>query len=239
MLAGERTTLGVSTARDGAVAVTDGRGSQSATPFSRVRTGPVSSPTACDDSAYSVYSNTWNKPYSWYFNASSTPSEITQAAATGALTTAANDITSGYNNCGMADKVSATDTYKGTTSTTTNISTAAACLSGDGKNVVGFGTLPSSYLAYTCWWTSGNSTIEADVKLNKASYTWYVTKPPSCSNKWDVQGTATHEFGHVFGLGHVDEGTHANLTMSPVIGECQSSEQTLGLGDVKGLESKY
>src|SRR5207245_1600638 len=77
------------------------------------------------------------------------------------------------------------------------ISASAACLSGDGKSVVGVGTLSSGYVGYTCWWSVGGSTVEADVKLNKVNYAWYVTKPTNCSNQWDVEAVATHEFGHV------------------------------------------
>jgi hypothetical protein len=47
---------------------------------------------------------------------------------------------------------------------------------------------------------------------------------------------AAHELGHVFGLNHVSELEHGALTMAPKIMSCQSSEVTLGLGDVKGLK---
>ena len=62
---------------------------------------------------------------------------------------------------------------------------------------------------------------------------------PSCTEGWDLQAVATHEFGHAFGLGHVKEGLHANLTMAPYILPCQSSEARLGLGDVRGLRALY
>lgn len=42
------------------------------------------------------------------------------------------------------------------------------------------------------------------------------------------------------GLAHVDESTHGNLTMSPLInGPCQSQEITLGQGDVQGMLALY
>ena len=50
----------------------------------------------------------------------------------------------------------------------------------------------------------------------------------------------THERGHTFGLNHVAETGHGNLTMSPLInGPCQINERTLGRGDVLGLDRKY
>ena len=68
---------------------------------------------------------------------------------------------------------------------------------------------------------------------------WIVNIGGDCRSKYSVEAAATHEFGHAFGLGHVSESLHPALTMSPVIAACQSSETTLGLGDVRGLEAKY
>lgn len=58
----------------------------------------------------------------------------------------------------------------------------------------------------------------------------------------DVQGTITHEFGHVLGLGHAPAG----LTMAsgdpyeaPPPGYVSRERSTLGLGDVRGLKALY
>jgi hypothetical protein len=129
--------------------------------------------------------------------------------------------------------------YLGSTDTGPNIVSSGGCGSRDNKNVVGFGTLPPGMLALTCWWASGGSMIEADMRLNKANFLWVVSVGSGCSNKFSVEGVATHEFGHAFGMAHVDEGLHGSLTMSPTIYACQGSETTLGRGDVLGLQSKY
>jgi hypothetical protein len=104
---------------------------------------------------------------------------------------------------------------------------------------VDFGSIPSTMLALTCWWASGGSTLEGDTRYNKGNFLWVVNIGSACRNKFSVEAVGTHEFGHVFGLGHVDEGTHGALTMSPTIYACQNSESTLGKGDVLGLQSKY
>jgi hypothetical protein len=193
--------------------------------------------SACSDSAYVTYSTKWTQQYRFYIKSSTFPSSVSSTAVA-ALKAASVNVTRGDNDCGLSDNISATAAYQGTTTSSANITTSGSCGSSDGRNVIDFGTLPSGYLALTCWWTSGSNTVESDMRLNKASYGW-VTSTSGCSNKFSVEDVATHEFGHVFGMGHVSESSHGNLTMSPTMYACQNAETSLGLGDVRGLESKY
>jgi hypothetical protein len=195
---------------------------------------------ACADNSYSLYPNTWDGKLLWYFNSNSTPSGIDRSDAKGALRGAVKVITFAKNDCGLADGVGATAAFQDTTSTSVNITKDGNCKDGDGKSVVGFGTLPGDYLALTCWWVDRHGhTIEADIRFNKAHFSWGVSIPKGCTETFSIKDVATHEFGHAFGLGHVSESKDGNLTMSPTMMACQTSETTLGLGDVLGLEAKY
>jgi hypothetical protein len=225
--------VGVTTAPDGSVSVVREGAPSSPVAPSSTRTNP------CSDNAYVLNPDTWNSTYNWYFNASTTPNEISQSTATSGLRAAVENITQAHNDCGLGDNVSAKQHYQGTTTKTPNMGNGSTCQSSDGKNVVAFGDLASSDLAFTCWWTSGNTTVESDVRLNKFEYTWVVNIGGNCTTKYSVEAVATHEFGHTYGLGHVSEALHGTLTMSPVILPCQSSEKTLGLGDIRGLEAQY
>jgi hypothetical protein len=199
----------------------------------------ASAPPACGDGAYTLYSHRWSRTYEWFFQRGSTPGNMSRRRVTSALRRAAVNITGARNSCGLADRVSATTSYRGRTTRAPDIGAGSGCLARDGRSVVGFGDLRSSDLAYTCWWTQGGRAVEADVKLNRQEYRWTVKIGSGCSGSYSVEAVATHEFGHVWGLGHVSESSHGNLTMSPVIRPCQRSERTLGLGDVRGLEAKY
>lgn len=200
-----------------------------------------SSPSPCSDGATKVFPFKWNKTFEWSFNAGTTPSVNSVANVETKLKRAAGNITASRNSCGLADQVSATHSYKGRTTTGVQIGADGSCGGlGNGVNTVAFGALPDGVLGLACVWYDGEGhALEADVRLNKGDYKWYADKPSSCSGRWSIEGVATHEFGHVFGLGHVSE-AHGNLTMSPQMnGSCQNSEATLGRGDVKALRSKY
>lgn len=105
-----------------------------------------------------------------------------------------------------------------------------------GRNVINFQTLPGSTLGLTCELITGTNLTEADMSFNK-NVRWVVGDGGAgCSNSFSLHGTATHEAGHVWGLAHVREDIHGNLTMSTISnGPCQQSEYTLGRGDVLGL----
>jgi len=231
-------SFGVQTALDGSVSINPDAAAGGPPPVPSSDTGPQGRSDPCTDSAYTLYSTEGAGRYLWYFNVSSTPTEITQDDATSAVRAAATNITHAENDCGLPDNVSATATYRGSTIKSPNIG-VSTCSSSDGTNVVGFGDLASTDLGFTCWWTFGGSTTEADVKYNKTDYDWIVDIGGDCRSKFSVEAVATHEFGHAFGLGHVSESLHPALTMSPVIAACQSSETTLWPGDVRGVEAKY
>ena len=195
-------------------------------------------PSACADSAYSAASSKWTKPYSWLFNAGSTPTNLSQTSAESALKTSFTNMVSGYNDCGKADAIEATHSYAGRTTSLPDISSSAACLARDTRSEVGFAALPSGMVGMACWWSLSGGMVEADIMFNK-NIKWYLSKPSSCSSRWSLQAAAAHEIGHAFGLNHVAEADHGSLTMSPKINACQSAEVTLGLGDLRGLESLY
>jgi hypothetical protein len=202
-------------------------------------------PGECRDAAYADWGYRVNSTLSYSFNRSSTPPELSADAAEAAIRKAGANITSTRNQCRMGDRVPATLTYAGNTVANANAD-GNSCTNRDGGSVVSFGDYTRGVLAVACTYFTGNpagydEVTEADVKVNRTSFNW-TTRPGarSCKNKFDLEAVMTHERGHSFGLGHVDESRHGKLTMSPIInGPCQSSERTLGRGDVLGLEQKY
>jgi matrixin len=201
--------------------------------------GSASLDNPCKESAYTFDGSRWNRAYRWYFSARTRPSGLKVRAVESALKRAVANVTHSDNNCRLADRVSASAAYRGRTRARPNVGGDSTCGKPDGKSEVGFGKLAPGQLGLTCYWTRNDHSVEADVKLNKANYSWYVKQPSSCLKQWSIEAVATHEFGHAFGLNHVSELTDGALTMSPLILACQQQEVTLGLGDVRGLRALY
>jgi hypothetical protein len=205
--------------------------------YAAASSGPLNNP--CKESAYTHNGSRWRTTYGWWFSYKTTPAGLNRNAVQRALRRAVANVTASQNNCGLADRVSATAAFRGRTAAGPNVTSSSSCGRPDGKSEVGFGKLASTDLGLTCYWTRNGHTVEADIKLNKANYSWYTKKPANCAKTWNVETVATHEFGHAFGLNHVSEVTDGVLTMSPLILPCQKSETSLGLGDVRGLRSLY
>jgi hypothetical protein len=198
----------------------------------------------CDDGANNVYGYKWRVRYDWSFQAGSTPSANSKDNVEQGLQNAASAITHSRNDCGLADQVSATQQYLGRTATAPNIRNAegvATCTPGDRKNVAGFGSLPTGMLGTACTTVAagGLVAIEGDIMLSARRAWFALDVPTDCANRYGVQPAATHELGHVFGLAHVSESAHPNLTMSTVAKSCTNAPLTLGLGDVRGLRALY
>jgi hypothetical protein len=205
-------------------------------------TSPDGSAGQCSDGSYSAYS--WRMPlYAWRYNSGSTPYKF--RARTGgtravidAIIRGNRNITAADNDCGRGDYISARMRYDGTTDRRTNIGSSGSCLTRDGRNVIGWGDLPSHAIAMACvFGLSDGRASEADVKLSwdKA----YETSMGRCSGELLIEAAMTHEFGHVYGLGHVSYSGSRYLTMQPYVNQCSMAHASLGLGDMRGLERKY
>ncbi len=207
----------------------------------------------CKDSAYTLWDEKWFSTVSWYVNFANRPSNINNADTAAALKRAMSNITGEKDSCGYADGVSLGASYKGSTSIGSSVGQAKnangvyviKCGTGDTYSVTSFGDIPSSFVAYTCDWVTydadgPDSTISADIKYNvhDVGFTQYGGKS-SCRSKYDLESVATHEFGHLAGLGHVTGSTHRNLTMYPTVYYCDIRNRTLARGDVLGLRQKY
>jgi hypothetical protein len=201
----------------------------------------------CTDSAHTLYGYRWVLPFTWEFNSQDTPHGFSQRSAEAALLKATRAITSARSNCSLLDLIGAQATYSGRTGRKADMSTdhgVVTCSgSGDGVSVTDFGPLDGA-LARTCTWSTNavglDVATQSDMRFN-TKYHW-TTHPSSrhCRRAYSVRAVATHERGHTFGLGHVSEGKHGKLTMSTLLnGACEDSESTLGLGDVRGLQSLY
>jgi hypothetical protein len=198
---------------------------------------PVKGP--CGDGAYTLFPAAWDGSYRWRFKWSSVPEDLDPAKVLAALRRAASNVVNADNDCGDPDLVSARHRYDGVTFRGPNISNGSACGQRDGVSVVAFGDLAPTDLGMSCWWSLDGRTVEADIKLNRVEYGWVLGISAGCHLRWSVEAVATHEFGHAFGLDHVSEVAHRELTMSPLISPCQSQERTLGRGDLLGLQARY
>jgi len=193
---------------------------------------PTAVVPACSDKTYNLSGGRWTKTLGWYFRASSTPAGLLRSDARRVIKRGYGNIINARNDCGRADRVSASASYLGRTSA------KPSCKSRDKRNVVGFRSLGADVLARTCWWVSSGRIIEADIQINN-NFSW-ATSLSTCRFQPMLEAVMTHEVGHAFGMGHVGERKHGRLTMSTRLdGNCNNQEATLGLGDVLGLERLY
>jgi hypothetical protein len=200
--------------------------------------------TECNDTARNPWQGKWSSTYSWKLNEATLPAGYTALVVRDDITKSADNWKSGRNSCGIADEAGGPNhAYGGATTKKPNISAAAACGPKDGESVIAFGPL-DSYLGYACvWWNNTlwwHNMTEADILIDSTT-TFFTgaTVPTSCSGKYGLRNLMTHEMGHAFGFGHVDECGHGELTMSPNMGSCTNSNETLGRGDMLGVNDKY
>lgn len=238
-------TLTVGTEEDGDVFVEDcGPDEADAIPpaLDARRKGPfatISSPAECTDTAWNIAGYRWYWTYGWYFKEDTTPAGLSATNVTNALVEGTQSMTSVRNTCGMADNVPATQRYDGNTTTWANIDTNG-CLATDWVSETDFAGGPAGVLARTCTWQNEPGTAgQSDARFNDTLFDWMPDGSGTCGGRYVIRAVQAHERGHTFGVEHVAESTHGNLTMSEQIGPCSDQEFWLGRGDVLGMRARY
>jgi hypothetical protein len=199
-------------------------------------------PDACKDRTFHLEGgHHWRTSLRYGINLDKAPSRLDKTTLTRQIKAANVSMRKGRNTCGRPVLGTPVAHYNGRTSARPDIKArpgSITCGDFNTRNVVGFGNLPGNLLGWTCYWWLGSGKMgAADIMLDNG--TMLVTSIPSgCTDKWDFEGTVTHEFGHAYGLGHTGIG-HANLTMEHAETACSTYARTLGLGDWLGMKKLY
>jgi hypothetical protein len=204
------------------------------------------SATACSDSKHDFVGASWRTFEPYVVNVRSVPSHIKAAATLADLNASARAWETPFTtDCSGVTATSSYDAIYG--GTTNRVATLVSALTSDGVNTVAFqslaGTVCDGALACVVLDYKGSKLQEADLALERDltryGYQDYWTTDDttwvdSVGGRFAVSDTATHEFGHFAGLDHVEKSP--TLTMFPAI---HDGDQTLGLGDMKGLLTLY
>jgi hypothetical protein len=194
----------------------------------------------CGDSAGAWLGTRWQGPYRWTMRVAGMPGYLGAfEPVRDAVRAAATSVDLGRNSCGLTGDLALSQRYSGETVRDAGINADGTCGARDERNVVAFGRLDGGLLALTCLWWSRSRTVEADVRISDAPGMFTLNPDAGCTGSWDLQGTLTHEFGHVFGLGHVSYAEHGELTMSDGLPACSSNFRAFGLGDYETLRNQY
>ncbi|WP_329413688.1 matrixin family metalloprotease [Streptomyces sp. NBC_00704] len=200
-------------------------------------------PASCSDGAYSTAGRKEYGTYEWFLGDGPLPAHLSRAEARHAFSSAVAAITTSRNDCGYDDAVTAKARYLLTTGHEAGIDREARCVHRDGLSVWDAGDIGPDAVATTCSWSrpvpgGPEELLEADVRFNVRDFAFTDRPSDACTRAYDLRSVATHEAGHVFGLGHAGEG-HENLTMYASSFACSTAARTLGKGDVLGLRSLY
>jgi hypothetical protein len=104
-----------------------------------------------------------------------------------------------------------------------------------------FARLGTNTLAVTYTWRWSNGQYESDTAFNK-QMPWFqaASEGDGCYEgvaKFDLQNTATHEFGHTYGLDHANNSPFNTMYPSATLGE--TYKRSLAPGDILGLRAVY
>jgi hypothetical protein len=197
------------------------------------------SPPACQDRTFHLEHHKWKNALRYRVHLAAMPHRFHKLLVVKQIRIANGNMRKGRNTCGKPRLRTPASHYLGRTSRKPNIRPAGpTCGRGNTNNVVGFGNLPGGLLGWTCYWTYSSGRMGGvDIMMDNGKH--LATRlPESCTNRWDFEGTVTHEWGHAYGMAHTGSG-HANLTMQHLLKPCSTYARTLGLGDWLGMNKMY
>lgn len=190
---------------------------------------PLSTNPKCNNYSYNKGPTKWLSTFNWRLKSGTSIPQATIDAGINAMAV-------GTGTCSNVAN-SATASYVGTTTSSATINSSNICTPTNMLNVIDMGPLPSNILAATCRYENSSEISYATVRFN-SSKTWYSGSVTGCSgSKYDAQGVAAHEAGHVFGLNHVAASTLQ--VMKPASATCEVSQRLLGPGDLAGMKAIY
>jgi hypothetical protein len=203
--------------------------------------GAGSNPPACKDRTFHLEAHSWATSLRYRVALAHAPKRYHHRTLVRQIKAADVNVRKGRNTCGKPHLRTPTSRYLGHTHSQPNVSVSGSsvrCGSFNTRNVVGFGNLPGGLLGWTCyWWNGTGRMVAADMRIDNGPYL-ATHLPKTCQNKWDFEGTVTHEWGHAYGMAHTGSG-HQNLTMQHLLAPCSTYARTLGIGDWLGMNKLY
>lgn len=216
-------------------------------------------PGPCSDSAFTQPSSIQNGIWTWYIGDGARPGAATTATTVDAIVQVLGWLSTGYNDCGLSSGYPAAavaSAYQGTSTLEsdmheengTTVCGDQSFDNHDGASVIDFENITQlTVLATTCTFFTVNPfgkdrITQADVRFDSTGdgdHKLYINLPQPCNIGVDFKAVAMHEFGHAYGLKHVDELAHKYLTMSESTLPCDTSQRTLGLGDLLAMREQY
>ena len=115
--------------------------------------------------------------------------------------------------------------------------TSGASLTNNGKNEIFFRNTSSSLYGETYWWFgSSGQLIDADIVFNTGGVRFFSDAMTCSGTGTYLQDAATHEFGHLLGVGHSSSST---ASMNPIMTWCSKSFRSLDSDDIAAIEKLY
>lgn len=138
---------------------------QAATAGNATQPRVASTPASCADGAYTLSGYKVNATIAFGYNPAGAPAAIAKTAGT-AVRSSLLTVAAGGNRCKLTHPVKAASTWTGASTHAPQVSPAGTCTGNDGVNVVGWGALPTGYLAITCIYYAGGKVQNADTRVS-------------------------------------------------------------------------